>query len=137
MRFAITAMLIATAAPAIAQDHVAPREDELAARLNDPMVQAGIAAALAGMVGTVLDTRVGPLAALDPEVRPRDTLRDLNARRGGDPYPEARVYRDTRAATARLAGVAGGIAAMMPELRATADRLRTSLDAIGDAGEPR
>lgn len=118
------AILCAIAVPAAAQT----REAEAAQRLNDPMVQEGIAMAVSGLAGILLDTHVGPLARFaDPreDIRPTDTLRDVERRR--DPHFEAKLHDQTRRAVAAAGAVAGDTLAMTGELARTADRLRTAL----------
>lgn len=118
------AVLCIIATPALAQS----REAEAVRRLNDPMVQEGVAMALSSLAGIVLDTRVGPLARFaDPEegIRPNDTLRDVERRR--DPQFEARLHDRTRRAMAATGAVAGDALAMSGELARTADRLRDAL----------
>ena len=99
---------------------------QAAAALQNPLVQDGIAAAVARLAGIVLDTRVGPLAAMtDPGVRSTDTLRDIERRR--DPDYEAHLRDRTRGAVATAAAVAGGVATQSADLTRTADRLQAAL----------
>jgi hypothetical protein len=126
MRLVPAALLLsAIALPAAAQSSP---EVDAARRLEDPMVQEGLAMAVASMAAIVLDTRVGPLASLlDPGsgVRPSDTLRDVQRRR--DPDFEARLHDDTRRAVATAGAAASGAAAMSSELQRTAKRLEAAL----------
>lgn len=124
MRLASAALaLTMVAAPAAAQSR---DEAAIADKLNDPVVQQGVAAAVAALAGIVLDTRVGPLARyVDPDVRASDTLRDLKRR--DDPGFEARLHRDTARAVATAGVVAGDVAVMSGELRRTAERLRAAV----------
>jgi hypothetical protein len=137
MRFWIAATAAALiAAPAAAQLHDAPPpEVALADRLNDPLVQHGVAASMSALLGALMDTRVGGFAQLtDPyeDIRPNDTLGDLVAR--DDPYFEERAYADAQRATALMGAMAGSFATMLPELRDTADRMRHEFDRI-DRGD--
>ena len=129
MRLAIVALLALpfTAAPATAQVPGARLDPaQAAAALQNPLVQDGIAAAVAQLAGIVLDTRIGPLAALsDPDARPEDTLRDVERRR--DPDYEAHLRERTRGAVATAGAVAGGVAVQSAELKRTADRLHAAL----------
>ena len=126
------------AAPVAARDTapVHPRitADQAAAALQNPLVQDGLARAVTQLVGIVLDTRVGPLAALsDPadDVRPADTLRDLKHR--DDPRFEEHLHDRTRHALAAAGGVAGEAA----ELDRTARRLEAVLaPLVAYAGAP-
>ena len=130
MRPSTTALLLSAlvAAPAAAHDAAPARPritaDQAAAALQNPLVQDGLAGALTQLVGIVLDTRVGPLAALtDPaeDVRPGDTLRDLEHR--DDPRFEQHLHDRTRRALA----VAGGVAGETAELERTSRRLEAAL----------
>lgn len=117
--------LCVIAAPAAAQSRA---EVDAARRLNDPVVQEGIAGAVSALAGIVLDTRVGPLARYtDPrdDIRPNDTLRDIERRR--DPHFEARLHDDTRRAVAGAGMVAGDALAMSSELARTAGRLQAAI----------
>ena len=126
MPIAITALALTTVAtPATAQSQLPSREMDAAQRLNDPIVQDGLAAAVSAVAGIVLDTRVGPLAAITGDVGPNDTLRDVKRRE--DPYFEERLHDDARRAVATAGGMASGGAAMSVELQRTADRLRAAL----------
>ena len=117
-------------APAAAPARARPSIDAAAAMLADPATQRTAALALAGLVGVVLDTRLGPLASLaDPadRARPDDTLHDLARRR--DPAFDRHLYERSRAAVA----TAGAVAAQSAELKRTADRLRAALAPLIDA----
>ncbi|MBN2973589.1 hypothetical protein JW805_16405 [Roseomonas aeriglobus] len=121
--------LSVVAVPAAAQSRA---EVDAARRLNDPVVQEGVAAAVSALAGIVLDTRVGPLARYtDPrdDIRPNDTLRDIERRR--DPHFEARLHDDTRRAVAGAGMVASDALAMSGELARTADRLRAAVAPLG------
>lgn len=124
---AVAAALLAT--PAIAQPPKPERPSaaDAARLLGNPAVQDSAARALTQLAGIVLDTRVGPLAALDPDadIRPGDTLRDLKRR--DDPRYEQHLYRDTKRALGEAGAVAGGVAAQSEELRRTAARLHDAL----------
>ena len=133
MRILIAAAAAALiAAPVAAQYHDAPPpEVALADRLNDPVVQHGVAASMSAILAALMDTRVGGFAQFtDPheDIRPSDTLGDLVAR--DDPYFQERAYADARRSTEMMGRMAGSFAAMMPELRNTADRMRSELDRV-------
>ena len=121
----IAAALCVVAVPALAQSRA---EADAARRLNDPMVQEGVAMVVAGLAGIVLDTHVGPLAHYaDPrlDIRPTDTLRDLQRRR--DPNFEAHLHDQTRRAVAAVGAVSTDALTMSDELHRTADRLRVAI----------
>ena len=122
------ALLCAIALPAAAQS----RTEDAARSLQDPMVQEGIAMAVSSIAAIVLDTRVGPLARVlgpDSDIRPSDTLRDVQRRK--DPDFEAKLQNDTRRAVATAGSVAVGAAAMSDELQRTADRLKEAMAPLG------
>jgi hypothetical protein len=118
----------ALAAPAEHRAPVRPNAEQAMRALGDPLAQEVAARTLTQLVGIVLDTRVGPAAALtDPEerIRPTDTLRDLAQR--DDPRFEEHLYQNTRRSLGTAAAVAGGAAAEARELKRTADRLNAAL----------
>ena len=127
---ALSLILLATPALAAPPEHrpasrVTP--EQAAQALGNPLVQEAAARALTQLVGIVLDTRVGPAAALAPDaaLRPDETLRDVVHR--DDPRFEEHLYQGTRRSLGDAATVAGGAAAETKELRRTADRLDAAL----------
>ncbi|MES2337052.1 MAG: hypothetical protein V4537_03015 [Pseudomonadota bacterium] len=118
----VAAALSAVALPAAAQTRDSARAVE---RLNDPVVQAGLTAAIDALAGIVLDTRVGPLARYTDDIRPNDTLRDVKRR--DDPQFEARLHDNARRAIATAGAAASDGVAMSAELARTADRLRAAI----------
>lgn len=121
---------LVTAAPALAAppQSAAPSAERAARALQDPMAQELATGVIDQLVGIVLDTRVGPVAALaDPrgDIRPTDTLRDLKRR--DDPQFERHLHEDTRRAVGTAAAVAGGTMTQAAELKRTADRLKAAL----------
>ena len=124
MRLILASTALAMVAmPAVAQ----PRDaGDIARRLNDPVVQEGVASAMSTIAGIVLDTRIGPLARYsDGRVHPNDTLRDVKRR--DDPYFEERLHDDTRRAVRGAGAMASDGAAMAGELARTAARLQAAL----------
>ncbi|HEX4695508.1 hypothetical protein [Sphingomonas sp.] len=130
-------ILLATtmATPAMARERAAPpsHRDDLrtAARtLSDPRVQAGVAGLVDQLAAAMLDTRVGPLADLAPDadIRPNDTLADIQRRR--DPAYRAKLRAGTIGAVAVAGRAAGDAAAMTDEVDAAVVRLRRVLDSI-------
>ena len=127
----VAAILCAVAIPAAAQT-----ETDAERRLNDPMVQEGVAMAMSAQAGIVLDTKVGPLARYadpDEDIRPSDTLRDVERRR--DPHFEAKLHDRTRRAVGTVGAVSSDALAMSGELARTADRLRAALAPLASMAE--
>jgi hypothetical protein len=130
MRFLIVATAAALIAAPVAAQERAPEAD-LAERLNSPVVQYGVPAAIATMLSALMETRVGGFAQFtnpEEDIRPNDTLGDLIER--DDPEFRQRAYADARRSTEMVGRMAGSFAAMMPELRASAERMRGELDRI-------
>jgi hypothetical protein len=134
MRPALIALpLLLAASPALADDrrpapHAAPSPEAIAGALNSPLVQEGVAAMIGNVVDAVLATRVGPLAELagpDTDIRPNDTLADIEARR--DPDYRAKLHDSTRRGVATLGRTAKGAVAMSRELAATGARVQAAL----------
>lgn len=119
--------------PAAAQD---TSLDQTADLLSDRRVQDGVADATSAMAASMLDLKVGGLVramrALDPDdpdarwVDPDTTLGEIA---GPDAYDTAGElsYRVPETMDA-LADVAGGLGAMVPQLRELMDRLRYPLN---------
>jgi len=129
----IAAALCVIALPAAAQSQ---RDADTVRRLNDPMVQEGVAMVMSGLAAIVLDTRVGPLAQFadpDSDIRSTDTLRDVERRR--DPQFEAKLHDQTRRAVATAGLAANDALAMSGELARTADRLRSALAPLASMAE--
>lgn len=126
------------AAPALAQevDHAPAAEtetlDRMAQSLSDPVRQAQLAATLAALTEIALDIPLAPIveplaeAAGEPagQVDPDLTLRRM-APRSDD---LARTIQERLPqAMDRMAGLSGGLAALVPALRDMADQLETAL----------
>jgi hypothetical protein len=129
-----TALLCTIAMPAMAQSR--DQSAAVAQALKNPMVQEAIAATMSNLAGIVLDTRVGPLAHYaDPEddIRPNDTLRDIERRR--DPEFEKRLHNDTRRAVAGAGVVADDVVTMSKSLQETSARLRAALEPLRKMAE--
>jgi len=135
MRLVSTAALLCTvAAPALAQSQ--DRAAAAAQALKNPLVQEAVAATISNLAGIVLDTRVGPLAHYadpDNDIRPNDTLRDIERRR--DPQFEKRLHDDTRRAVAGAGVVADDMVTMSKSLQETSGRLQAALAPLRKAME--
>jgi hypothetical protein len=95
--------------------------------LNNPMVQRGIVGLVDALTDAVMETRVGPMAAIAPDsdIRPDDTLDSMAARR--NPGYRDQIHRDARATVATAGRTAGAAVAMSDELKATTARVRRVL----------
>lgn len=132
----ITLFLLAAtvATPALARDRYdapPPRDDARSTlrALSDPRTQVGVAVLLDQLTTAVLDTRVGPMADLAPkaDIRPNDTLGDVQARR--DPAFRNKLRVGTFGAVAVAGRAAHDAAAMSDSIDATATRLERIIDA--------
>jgi hypothetical protein len=129
----MAALFCVIALPAAAQSR---GEAEAVRRLNDPAVAESVAMAMSALAGIVLDTRVGVLARYadpDADIRPSDTLRDVERRR--DPAFEAKLRDRTRRAVGAVGAVAGDAMTLSGELARTASRLRDALAPLAGAIE--
>ncbi|MCJ8156658.1 hypothetical protein [Sphingomonas sp. LaA6.9] len=116
--FVLGLVALAFTAPVHAQDNDVAPEERIAKTMNDPVMQDRVAGAMSGVMGAVLDMRIGEIErAIDPTSRtPRDeTLRDRAER--DDPYFEERMTHRTRAMTGTMGAMATQMVVMMPELR--------------------
>jgi hypothetical protein len=100
---------------------------KLADTLKDPAVQDDMADAVSGLVGALMQMKVGPLARLaervDPksdlaDVDPDATLADLAGRKGRKNM--ARLDDDVRVGTAMMGDMTAMMAAMLPAMDAMA-----------------
>ena len=136
MRKLIIAMTaLAAAAPAFAQPHYDPRDDDLVRRLPPPHEVERIGDSLGAATEALMDVDVGPIAdALDPYHRRyrhgrRETLGDLAGRR--DPYVRERMRAEIGAVTIGLGAAVEQIAVMTPVLRRSLeDSIRRMEEAI-------
>ena len=135
---ALALLVAAGPAQAAPREAARPSPADAARALQEPLVQDAAAAMIVRLADIILDTHVGPVAALvDPRerVRATDTLRDLERR--DDPEFDAHLRRDTRRAVGAAASVAGGAAAQADELKRTTARLDEALAPLLGALRPR
>ena len=126
-------VLAFAATPALAQDRDAsppmpPMNAHAAANaLNNPMVQNGVVGLIDALTDAVMETRVGPMAAITPDsnIRPNDTLDSMAARRNPDYRNE--IHRSAKQTVVAAGRTAGAAAAMSDELKATTERVRRVL----------
>jgi hypothetical protein len=134
MRLLLALPLLLAATPALAREPGTPPMDARAAarQLNNPLVQGAIAGVVTRLSDAIMDTRLGPLAALTDgadDIAPNDTLGDLAARR--DPEYRRHLFERTRGAVATSGRALGAAAAMGDELGRTVARLQ---DVLRDSG---
>jgi hypothetical protein len=125
-------VLAFAASPALAQDSDAPPVPQMNARaaanaLNNPMVQNGVVGLIDALTDAVMETRVGPMAALAPDssIRPNDTLDSMAARHNPDYRNE--IHRSAKQTVVAAGRTAGAAVAMSDELKATTERVRRVL----------
>lgn len=126
--------LALVATPAVAQDRDGPPAPmpQMSARdaarvLNNPMVQNGLVGLLDALTDAVMETRVGPMAAIAPnsDIRPNDTLDSMAARR--NPDYRNQIHRNAKRTVAAAGRSANAAVAMSDELKATTERVRRVL----------
>jgi hypothetical protein len=137
------AALVLTPVPALARDSDAERLperglSEVSGKLSDPAMQIAVAAALSGMSEALLDLKVEPfLRAVDGmggvaggERRSRDLppdarLRDIAGPKAADMPRE--LARETPRMMGAMAGMAGALQDMLPQLRAMGERMKDAV----------
>lgn len=130
----IAACLAATAlfpVQALARAEAGSGAGAMAERLSDPATQIAVTAMLSTLAQSVLDLDIGPLARamegagvhsdLPSDARVGDVVGPETAR-----TPEEIARRTPRMMTA-MAGMAGAVDEMMPQLRAMAERMRDAV----------
>lgn len=134
---ATTALLIS--APAFAQEapsRASEKAQDMADKLNDPIMQAALAGGLNAMLQSVLDMRVDGIAkAIEPITgKPSrmqgKTVRDLASR--DDPHFDERVENGTRKMIAGTGAMASGLAAAMPELESAMRKMGDAMERVRD-----
>jgi hypothetical protein len=125
---------LAAAAPAFAQPHYDPRDDDVVRRLPPPHEVERIGDSLGRATEALMDVDIGPVVdALDPYHRRYrrgpETLGDLASRR--DPYARERIRGQIGAVTVGLGAAMEQVAVMTPILRRSLeDATRRMEDAI-------
>lgn len=137
----VAAALAALAAPLPAAAQTSDTEEataEIERTLGDPGTQAAVAEGMAAASEALLDVPLAPLARAvkraageDPdEVDPDMTLRRVSPEAEDVPH---KVRESLPQVMGAMAGMAGGLGAMMPALREMAERMR---EAVARAGRP-
>lgn len=139
----VSALLLALAAPlpALAQD-AEETTAEVERTLGDPAMQEAVAEGMAAASEALLDVPLAPLAKAvaraageDPEdVDPDMTLRSTSP--GAQDVP-ARVREELPRVMGTMAGMAGGMGAMVPALREMAERMREAVEQATARARPR
>ncbi|MEQ1549029.1 MAG: hypothetical protein ABL918_10350 [Chakrabartia sp.] len=145
MRSALLAIVaLSVSAPAFAADtpsRATIEAQDMAAKLNSPIMQRTMTGALDAMLAALLDVRVDGIAkALEPinggkkiDMHGR-TVREIAER--DDPNFEGKMHRSTKAAVGGMGALAAGLAAAMPELEAAmakmGDAMKTAQDRMPD-----
>ena len=134
----ITATLVAAvlSAPAFAQDDTEQAAARTAETLRDPVLQQRMADGMAAATEALLDVPLAPLARAVAEaagedpgvVDPDMTLRRVSPEAQDVP---AQIHDKLPRMMGAMAGMAGGMSAMIPALREMADRMRDAVDEAG------
>ena len=138
---AAVAAVVLAPVPALARERESGLS-EMSARLADPELQGAIAGMLGALSNAMLDMKVAPIAKaaeamgdrkLARRVGPDTTLRDLAGR------DSARMQRELdeklpQAMTA-MAGMAGAMEAMLPQLEAMARQMGEQMGRIGETAQ--
>lgn len=111
-----------------------PGVAEMAEKLNDPQTQLAVTAALVAMSEALLDIRVEPFAKAAEaagakgamhDLPPGATLRDLAGPEAGQ--MQTQLARRTPEMMGRAAGMATALEALLPQLRAMAEKMKDAL----------
>jgi hypothetical protein len=126
----------ALSAPAFAQDDTEQAAARTAEALRDPVLQERMADGMAGASEALLDVPLAPLARAvaeaageDPrDVDPDMTLRSVSPEANDVP---AEIHDKLPRVMGAMAGMAGGMSAMIPALREMAERMKDAIDEAG------
>jgi len=132
---ALAPVLVALAAPApaLAQDRTEEDAARVADTLRDPALQESVAAGMAAASEALLDVPLAPLARAVAEAagdNPRDvdpnmTLRSVSPEAQNVP---AEIHDKLPRVMSAMAGMAGGVSAMIPALREMAARMEEAIE---------
>jgi len=132
---ALAPVLVALAAPApaLAQDRTEEDAARVADTLRDPALQESVAAGMVAASEALLDVPLAPLARAVAEAagdNPRDvdpnmTLRSVSPEAQNVP---AEIHDKLPRVMGAMAGMAGGVSAMIPALREMAARMEEAIE---------
>lgn len=133
----LAASVLVCAAPAVAQPHPDPRDQEIVRALPGPSEIEAVGDTVGRVAEAIMDVPVGPIAdAIDPYRRGRhsdETLGDIAHR--DDPYARERMREQIGAATVGLGAIVGELAVVTPVIRRSLeDATRRMEDAMRGRG---
>ncbi len=130
------AVALAVSTPAIAADQPseATRDaQDMAEKLNDPVMQSAMAGGMSAILGALLDMRIDGIAkALEPlnggkKIKMKGkTVRDLAER--DDPRFEEKMQGQTRAAVGGMGAMATAMATMLPQLEQAMGKMSEAMN---------
>jgi hypothetical protein len=130
-------LLIGTAtSPALAASRHAEHAEaaRIATKLNDPATQSALSGMVLAMADMMMDLRIDKfrdaVAKVDPDMRrDRDDARTLgDVVERDDPYFREHLANNSRKAAGMMGTMATGMADMLPEFRAMAERMGRDLE---------
>lgn len=137
MRLSSVALSASLAAAVLAPTAAFAREpglSDMADKLNDPKTQLAVTAALVAMSEALLDIKVEPFAKAAEAAGAKDAVRDLppDATLRDLAGPDAdtmqsQLARRTPEMMGRAAGMASAFEALLPQLRAMAEKMKDVL----------
>ena len=132
---ALAAVLVAFVAPvpALAQDRTEEDAARVADTLRDPALQESLANGMAAASEALLDVPLAPLARAVAEASgedPDDVDPDLTLRRVSPETQDvpAEIHDRLPRVMGAMAGMAGGVSAMIPALREVAERMKDAVE---------
>lgn len=132
---ALAAVLVAFAAPVpvLAQDRTEEDAARVADTLRDPALQESVANGMAAASEALLDIPLAPLARAVAEASgedPNDVDPDLTLRRVSPEAQDvpAEIHDKLPHVMGAMAGMAGGVSAVIPALREVAERMKDAVE---------
>ena len=133
-RIALSLAIAAAFLPATAQARSAERAPQIVQRLSDPVTQAEVSIFAAAMSQMLLDLKIGPLAKAMGPLAGRDAPHIAPDARLSDVIgPDARhapaiIAREVPQMMAQMAGMAGAMQAMLPQLQNMARQMQRAME---------